>query len=367
MSSLVSRAVLPLLVSVHGHKQLTTSASLYGRSMPQAQNEWHEKLGSLSMAILFAVNLAVFLPAILYVCYTLGLVMPTLASVEDAQDKYEPIPSNDDEIEGKGEKSAKAAVSEAEEAGAIKSRPVTSGVRATHKHLCSVSSSGWRSVFRGFGLAFTIHAISSVIAAPFVLAGIPGIVPLILCDILLVQLNAAWVHSVISASAVPWWRRLPPFGETLRATFLPMCALGLTTFASYLLPMLALLAMRRPGISVQTYDKNGPADLIIYLGLWLALTIFTVYPAQVVLTRAQASLLPDSMDTIVSFDRSLGRTTPNPSACQRVADAYKSFSGSWTRFYKLIAKTMIAAIMVGGVLGFFIGIEFGLVGYFARK
>ncbi|KAK8097079.1 Ubiquitin conjugating enzyme [Apiospora kogelbergensis] len=320
-------------------------------------------------------NLALFIPAIFYVSYTLGHVMPTLASVESSQDTYEPIPSNDDDlVQGKGEKSGKAAMPQAEEAGAIKRGPVTTSIRATQKHLCSVSTSSWRALFRGLGLAFTIHVLSGFIVGPIMMAmpGVHSIVPLFLVDILLVQLNTVWVHTVISTSALPWWRRLPPFVETLRATFLPLCAVVLSIAACSGVPTLVLLAMGRPMVErevgpnlvVQTVEKQG-GDFVIFFGLWFALMVFAAYPAHVVLTRVQASLLPDSDETIVSFDRSLGRTTPHPSACQRMMDAYNSFSGSWMRFYKMVVKSILVAMAVGAAFGVIVGAEIGLLSYFS--
>ncbi|KAK8117019.1 ubiquitin carrier protein [Apiospora kogelbergensis] len=346
MSSLVSRAVL---VSVHGHKQLSTSAALFGRATPQ--HEWEGKMAQLPPLILMLANLALFIPAIFYVSYTLGHVMPTLASVESSQDTYEPIPSNDDDlVQGKGEKSGKAAMPQAEEAGAIKRGPVTTSIRATQKHLCSVSTSSWRALFRGLGLAFTIHVLSGFIVAQHRLG------------------PHRHLHLGSAVVAPP----PPPFVETLRATFLPLCAVVLSIAACSGVPTLVLLAMGRPMVErevgpnlvVQTVEKQG-GDFVIFFGLWFALMVFAAYPAHVVLTRVQASLLPDSDETIVSFDRSLGRTTPHPSACQRMMDAYNSFSGSWMRFYKMVVKSILVAMAVGAAFGVIVGAEIGLLSYFS--
>ncbi|KAK7959359.1 uncharacterized protein PG986_004213 [Apiospora aurea] len=371
MSSLISRAVL---VSVHGHKQLSSAPIDIHLRATRPQDEWQataqEKLGNLSMVILMVANLLLFIPAMLYIGYTLGLVLPTLASVESSQTTYEPIPVVD-EVDSKGEKSPKAAVPEAEEAGAIKRQPVTASIRAAQQHLRTVTSAGWRSLFRGFGLALTIHVLSGFIAGPvmMLLPGVPAIVPLFLVDILLVQLNTVWVHSVISTSALPWWRRLPPFVSTLKATFLPICAVVLSTAASSGLPTLVLLAMGRPmverevgpGLVVRTVEKQG-GDALLYFAVWFGLMVFAAYPALVVLTRVQASLLPDSDETIVSFDRSLGRTSPQPGAYQTMVDAYTSYSGSWVRFYKLVAKSFVVSMAIGVALSAFVGLQFGVVG-----
>lgn len=300
----------------------------------------------------------------------MSTVIPTLASVESAQDTYAPVPvHDDDEPEGKDgnvPSNSKAAVPEAEEAGAIKRRPITSSIRATHKHLCSVTSPGWRSLFRGLALAFITHLLTVLITVVFFacLPSVPSAVPMFLADVVLVQLNTAWVHLVISTSTQPWWRRVPPFFETLKATILPLGARLLATAAASGLPTVVLLAMGRPmvdreifpGVKIHTVEREGSDDLL-YLGLWFALLLFATVPAQVVLIRVQASLLPDTDETIVPFDRSLGRTTPQPSAYQRMVDALTSFSGCWARYYKMVIKTCALSLAISAALGALFGAE----------
>ncbi|KAK7953089.1 ubiquitin carrier protein [Apiospora saccharicola] len=371
MSSLLTRAVL---VSVHGHKQLSSAPINIHLRATEPQAEWQvaaaEALTKIPVIILSVLNIALVIPLILYVAYTLGLVLPTLAAVESSEATYEPIPTRDEKTDSKDEKSPLAAAPEAEEAGAIKRAPITASIRATQKHLRTVSSAGWRSLFRGLGLATVIHILSGFIVAPMMMLvpGLPAIVPMFLVDILLVQLNTAWVHSVISTSAQPWWHRLPPFGATLKATILPICGVVGSTAATSGLPTLVLLAMGRPmveheigtsGLVVRTVEKQ-PGDYFLCFAIWFGMMIFAAYPALIVLTRVQASLLPDSEETIVPFDRSMGRTTPLRSSCQLMRDAYNSYSGSWGRFYKLVAKSFVTAVAIFVGFQTLVGVEYGL-------
>ncbi|KAK7912146.1 ubiquitin carrier protein [Apiospora marii] len=372
MSSLLTRAVL---VSVHGHKQLSSAPIDIHLRATEPQAEWQaaaqEALTKVPVMILSVLNIALVIPLVLYVVYTLGLVLPTLAAVESNEATYEPVPTRDEKTDSKDEKSPLAAAPEAEEAGAIKRAPITASIRATQKHLRTVSSAGWRSLFRGLGLATIIHILSGFIVAPMMMAlpGLPAIVPMFLVDVLLVQLNTAWVHSVISTSAQPWWHRLPPFGATLKATILPICGVVGSAALTSGLPTLVLLAMGRPmvehkipgsGLIVRTVEKQTPADYFLAFAIWLGMMIFAAYPALIVLTRVQASLLPDSEETIVPFDRSLGRTTPQPRACQVMRDAYHSYSGSWGRFYKLVAKSFVVAVAIFVGFQTLVGVEYGL-------
>lgn len=372
MSSLLTRAVL---VSVHGHKQLSSAPIDIHLRATEPEAEWQaaaqEALTKIPVVILTVLNIALVIPLVLYVAYTLGLVLPTLAAVESSEATYEPVPTRDEKTDSKDEKSPLAAAPEAEEAGAIKRAPITASIRATQKHLRAISSAGWRSLFRGLGLAFTIHILSGFIVAPMmmIMPGLPAIVPMFLVDILLVQFNTAWVHSVISTSAQPWWHRLPPFGATLKATIMPICGVVASTALTSGLPTLVLLAMGRPmvdhkipgsGLIVRTVEKQTAADYFLAFAIWLGMMIFAAYPALVVLTRVQASLLPDSEETIVPFDRSMGRTTPLRSSCQLMRDAYNSYKGSWGRFYKLVAKSFVVAVAIFVGFQTLVGVEYGL-------
>ncbi len=77
--------------------------------------------------------------------------------------------------------------------------------------------------------------------------------------------------------------------------------------------------------------------------LGLLLTILLWIPASVVLTRVQASLLPDTEETIVPFDRSFGgKIVPEivgGSGAIGIVDAWTTFDrSSWIRLIKAYVK-----------------------------
>ncbi len=77
--------------------------------------------------------------------------------------------------------------------------------------------------------------------------------------------------------------------------------------------------------------------------LGLVLTVLLWIPASVVLTRVQASLLPDTEETIVPFDRSFGgKIVPEivgGSGAIGIIDAWKTFDrSSWIRLLKAYVK-----------------------------
>ncbi|KAK8119471.1 uncharacterized protein PG998_004097 [Apiospora kogelbergensis] len=82
---------------------------------------------------------------------------------------------------------------------------------------------------------------------------------------------------------------------------------------------------------------------IVVMVVMLLLTVFLTIPAHVVLTRVQASLLPEHDETIIPFDRSF-QGTLEPAIVGghgfvSMKDAWNTFSrASWERLVKLYLK-----------------------------
>lgn len=180
---------------------------------------------------------------------------------------------------------------------------MTASLRRVHALVRSLGS--WRSVFHGLGTLIVVviatALLQAILAAPLYplhlapLAAIPA-------HLALVQLHTVWVHVVITPpSRVPFWKRLPPFGKTFRATVRPIVLYAVAREVARGLPRLIFLAPQA---------QNSPLGLLfvpLVLLLWLVVEI----PAQIALVRIQASLLPPDEDPIVPFDRSFGgRVSP---------------------------------------------------------
>lgn len=169
----------------------------------------------------------------------------------------------------------------------------------------------------------------------------------------------AWTHIVISApSSKTFWQRLPPFKKAFHATALPTCMYFLAAELSTYVPRMLAYAMsmnlpdpKKPGVIPQG-DANDVWKAVILLLVSLTLHIFLVIPTQVVLTRVQASLLPDEDDTIIPFDRSFGgKVEPaivGGKGFVTIKDAWQSFSrASWVRLVKLYVKIFAAGLALG--------------------
>ncbi|KAI1377581.1 hypothetical protein F4677DRAFT_414861 [Hypoxylon crocopeplum] len=300
---------------------------------------------------LLVLDILVFLPLILTVNYSLQHLFPTLAIVEDPNPPaYEPVSLNADS-ESLAEENAPLADEAAR--GGSQARLITSSIRSTYRTLAAIS--GWRSLFRGLACYLALTVATGFIRGNLGIF-LPSLIAGPVSALALTQLYTAWAHIVISApSSKTFWKRLPPFKKAFQATALPIVMYFFAAELAAFIPKILAYAMHmnlpdagQPGTIPQA-DKNDIWKGVLVLLLTLVLHIFLVIPTQVILTRVQASLLPDEDDTIVPFDRSFqGKVEPaivGGKGFVTIKDAWQSFSrASWVRLVKLYVKIFAAGM-----------------------
>ncbi|KAI1161767.1 ubiquitin carrier protein [Nemania serpens] len=301
---------------------------------------------------IFAVNTVIFVPIFLVVSYTLQHLYPTLAIVEDpSPPAYDPVSLNED-----GQSIAEDGLAVNDEAAISEPPAITSSLRSTHRAVYAIG--GWRSLFRGYAAYLFLSVATGTVASIFIGLGVPSLIAAPLVALVVAQPFAAWTHIVISAPSPKYfWQRLPPFKRALQATALPIVLYILATELATFLPngLGALLNMSRwnpkePNTLPQ-YNKDDAWKGVLVLLAALAVQIFLVIPTQVVLTRVQASFLPEEDDTIVPFDRSFGgKVVPaivGGKGYINMVDAWKSFSrASWIRLVKLYVKIFMIVVAI---------------------
>ncbi|KAI1650582.1 uncharacterized protein F4817DRAFT_326685 [Daldinia loculata] len=304
---------------------------------------------------LILLDIIVFLPLFMTVNYTLQHVFPTLAIVEDpSPPAYEPVSLNDD-AQSLAEENAPVADEAAR--GGSQARLVTSSVRSTYRTLTAIS--GFRSLFRGLACYFALTFASSVVFGILSSTFVPSLIAAPISALALVQVYTAWTHIVISTpSSKTFWQRLPPFKKAFQATALPVVMFFFAKELSTFVPKMLAYGMsmnlpnpKQPGV-IPEGDKNDIWKAVLVLLLALVMNIFLVIPTQVILTRVQASLLPDEDDTIVPFDRSFqGKVEPaivGGKGFVTIKDAWQSFPrASWIRLVKLYVKIFAAGLVLG--------------------
>ncbi|KAI1125648.1 ubiquitin carrier protein [Nemania abortiva] len=314
------------------------------------------------------LSFLVFVPAFFVIGYTFQYIYPALAIIEDpSPPAYDQISLADDGMP----KDPRAPTD------APKTPAITSSLRSTHRAIYAIA--GWRSMLRGYGSYFFFNTAMGLVVGILAAVGVPSLIAAPLAAVAVAQPYAAWTHIIISApSSKYFWQRLPPFKRAVRATALPILLYVLAAELSTILPagLAALLNMnswnpKQPNTMPQ-YNKDDAWKGIVVILATLAAQVFLVIPTQVILTRVQASFLPEEDDTIVPFDRSFGgKVVPaivGGKGYVGVADAWKSFSrASWIRLVKLYVK--IFAITVALCFAWIVVLipEFILIASHSRK
>ncbi|KAK4204885.1 hypothetical protein QBC40DRAFT_271932 [Triangularia verruculosa] len=327
------------------------------------------------------VNLVLVLPVLLYIGYTLTHIYPTLAIVEDPLPEYASIPidepaANDptDPTINKptppnpftsSNNNAGNSSSQTSDAVPIRTKPITSSLRATHRTLSSIS--GFRSHFRGLGCFCFLVFVTSLLSGIFSFLPIIGNLVVFL---LTSQLQTGLTHIIISAPRPQpqgtFFSRLPPWRRNIIATYQPILFYWVSVHAAVFLPLLLSKLIGLSPLDSSGQLKDGItgveiAQLICVLGVFLGLNFLLVVPAHVALVRVQATLLPHEDETIVPFDRTFGGSVEpeviSGKGFGNLKNALRTVSwASWVRLYlqqvKIMGVMMVLYAVIVGVLGF---------------
>lgn len=292
--------------------------------------------------------------------YTYGHVVSTLAAIEDTHpDVYVRIDNDDDP-----NKPLDTADSEA--AGAVENqpKPITSKLRTTIKHL-RARAGPW-SRFRGLSMYLVYDVVKSLIVRLFPFVSQDYFLRLFVhlgVDILLANLQVAWIHIVISEpSPKRFYQRIP--GRKEWRKFVPVVAFqALAIRAAFYVPMAVIQLF---DVNTSEASASNMCKLLAIVTGPALLAILVAVPVHAVFVRVAASTLPEECETIVPFDRSFGgKVVPailGGSGAISIADAWKTFD--WParkRYFKVIAKVFaIETALMVALTGAFAGMGFAI-------
>lgn len=313
------------------HLSKEEAANEFSRLHPQYQMPgWGVAIVAITTIgfVLFAMSLE----------YTIRLVMVNLAIIETPSNAvvkiYKPISDYDDKKEG-------VVDVEVEETHVVSEKPITNSIRRTMKQLSKVG--GFSARWRGLPIFLVYILITSpfhFLVMTFRQSHRPnmlGPIAELAVALMAARIHCAWTHATITTgykryservvSRVQWKQLLAP------------TALKIVTQELSVLTM--LITMQVSSKLIERQASNGVRALIavvpmlVALGLWL----FAILPVNIILIRKEASMLPESEETIVHFDRTFGnRVIPglrNPS----IREAWASVSGAvWRRVVVLHLK-----------------------------
>ncbi|KAK8003058.1 heat shock factor protein HSF24 [Apiospora arundinis] len=337
-----------------------------GNALPELRGRSTEAPGSdqpttLTLsAPLLVLSGVICLPVIAFLCYTLGDLLPVLAIVEDtSQGGYVQLPleSRSEMAHVDGEVGRDVATEEM--GGSTRYRPISASIRSTLGLLWSIA--GFTSLFRGFGCFLVLNAAKLMIqvalgAIPFV----PSLVADVLPPLLTVPVHVAWTQMVVSApSARPFWHRLPGFVEAFRATALPaavfMASAAISRRAPFFLFHVLGVATPSSPFTLElpprvNWDVDDLVKMACLMATCLVFIAVLVTPSHAVLTRIEASVIPDEDRTVIPFDRTFG-TKSSTQGFLSIQDAWESLrSEVWWRLVKLNLKIFALSTVIYGFL-----------------
>ncbi|TVY91987.1 hypothetical protein LAWI1_G002665 [Lachnellula willkommii] len=312
--------------------------------------------------VLFGFTAAIYLIVSGVIEYTLGRIVPTLLMIESPPESivFEPLATDDTDVTLNKNTNTNT------EAQAVKPKPITASFRATLRLLSQ--KGGFRALVSVMAVSWIAQIVS---LAPFVPRSVVAVVASVLCA----QLSVAWTHIVISEPSPKMWFRRLPSTKTWRKVAAPTAVLAIAEQVTVLIPV-SLGMMSGIGAKLQTPDQMANIDsrqawIITLTGvgigaLALVLGFLLVVPADVALTRVQASLLTDSDETIVPFDRSFnGKVIPEivgGTGAIGMLDAWKSFDwAARVRLVKAYFKVFLMQLAIAAVFVVVAVLEVALV------
>jgi hypothetical protein len=171
---------------------------------------------------------------------------------------------------------------------------------------------------------------------------------------------AAWVHVVITQHTLRvWYRRIPPFMTTFRATWRPLVVLPLIDIlVREIMVVLLKHSMGLYGESDTAKGMSTSRNMLLTL-VWVSsqtLHLLVCLPLEVAVVRIQASLLPEDEEPIVPFDRSFGNGGTNglrpgllaePRGPLSLRQAWRSLTwAEMRRLLKIFAKMLAVQAVI---------------------
>ena len=243
----------------------------------------------------------------------------------------------------------------------VKQEPITSSFGRTLKHLRA--NAGRFSRFRGIRIFFVYNAAMTMCTSFITsLPIIPSVIAPVLASLVLANVSMAWTHIVISENSnKPWYKRVPSL-KVWKKVAGPTAFLAIAEQLTILIPvgMAVVFGFHEMNHKAAKELSSSEKQVLILkafsiFAVSIFMALFVVIPANVALTRVQASLLSDDQETIVPFDRSFsGKVVPEivgGTGVVGVRDALTTFDfSSRLRLIKAYVKVFFMQTALSGKL-----------------
>ncbi|KAI9786565.1 MAG: hypothetical protein M1816_007889 [Peltula sp. TS41687] len=249
---------------------------------------------------------------------------------------------------------------------------ITSSLRRATRHV--IAQGGYLAIFRGMGVFicsamlahFAREGIMTLCRLADVSFPISASVSTFLATMAINRFLLTWTHVVISQPSSKWWIRRFPTLKIARKAASATALWALSEQVVIALPLLTACGLglhrdlfsRDGGNGMQDIDEQKAKRMMLkslaVLFVAIASYVLVWIPANVMFVRVQASLLPETDEPIVPFDRTFnGKVVPESeggSGKLGLLDAWRTFD--WVarrRVLKLVVK-LLAIYMAGGVV-----------------
>jgi hypothetical protein len=260
---------------------------------------------------------------------------------------------------------------------------ITKKIRTAMAHLREIG--GFKSLYRGFklcllysGLFVTLEILLSGPLYPF---SIRQVVVDTISLFTLCTIHCSWTHAIIRAQPsstnrrknqhttlthTGWTRFIPGFWS--RHLILPNIRLLITsTIFSYGTMVTAKFAQQQ---ATSNASHSGNTRIVVVISLALLPTavgllalFFMVLPALFALVRVEASLLPESDDAVVPFDRAFGGRIDYSENLPRWSYVYRNLTtfGAWQTIEWEVYRRVVAIYVKFLLIGMVVCLFFALV------
>jgi hypothetical protein len=323
------------------------------------------KLSTGAMVLLGFTFLAFFLLAS-SIEYTVRILMGHLAIIESPESTtvqiFTPVSIvSDDKKDPESEGLLEV---ELEASTVTSSKPVTTSIRRTSRHIQSIG--GFTAKWRGLGIFIAYTIVTHVVAVVLnntVMRVVPfgSTVANVIACLMASRLHCAWTHKIISMPSAKklWERRVSraQWRQLLVPTALSVLARDMSARTIMSVFFVTADCAHRLAVN-EKIPAWAQALLTVVPGAVTAvcLGVFVMLPAYAALVRKEASLLPEEEETIVSFDRTFNGALTHVSDTLSYKDAWKSFSGEarrrvikvYVKFFFISAALIFTMVHVVG-------------------
>jgi hypothetical protein len=297
-------------------------------------------------AALLFVTVVVFALALPAIGYTYGMVVATLAAVEDPNAEFYMS------MDPQGVDSTKPNDPVEPSLLPAKPKPITSSLRTTIRHL--KERAGRWSRFRGLAAFLVLAFFRDIIVSTLTFGSVyqptlGNALAQVVADVALAQLGMTWVHIVISEpSPKRWYKRIPSF-STYKKIFPAAVVAAVGSRVTFFVPLVLGTSL---SVDPTRVAEQSPLALVAVIALGFALTFLIEIPAVVTFIRVAASMLPEDTEAIVPFDRTFGgKVTPavlGGSGKIGLLEAWKSFD--WPSRLRFVMVSIKAVAMQIGLV-----------------